>query len=92
MFVMMNEARLGVAMQGFGFASASYINAVNYAKERIQGVDLTKIFEAEPKPVAIVNHPDVKRQLIEHESLCGRDAKPALLYGALLRPGQGGHR
>lgn len=50
MFVMMNEARLGVGLQGFGFASASYINAVNYAKQRIQGTDLTKIFDKDPKP------------------------------------------
>ena len=82
MFVMMNEARLGVAMQGFGFATASYINAVNYAKERIQGVDLTKIFEAEPKPVAIVNHPDVKRQLISMKA--NVDGMRGLLYYTAL--------
>ncbi|WDP93069.1 MAG: acyl-CoA dehydrogenase [Desulfobacter sp.] len=78
MFVMMNEARLGVAMQGFGFATASYINAVNYAKERIQGVDLTKIFDAEPKPVAIANHPDVKRQLMSMKA--NVDGMRGLLY------------
>lgn len=37
MFVMMNEARLHVGVQGFSCASASYINAVNYARERVQG-------------------------------------------------------
>ncbi len=78
MFVMMNEARLGVAMQGFAFGSASYINAVNYAKERIQGTDLTKIFEPEPKPVAIINHPDVKRQLINMKAYV--DGMRGLLY------------
>ena len=78
MFIMMNEARLGVAMQGFAFASASYINAVNYAKERVQGVDLTKMFDAEPKPVAIINHPDVKRQLLSMKA--NVDSMRALLY------------
>ncbi|MCG8683794.1 MAG: acyl-CoA dehydrogenase [Desulfobacterales bacterium] len=82
MFVMMNEARLGVAMQGFGFATASYINAVNYAKDRIQGVDLTKIFEAEPKPVSIINHPDVKRQLMMMKSYV--DSMRGLLYYTAL--------
>jgi alkylation response protein AidB-like acyl-CoA dehydrogenase len=37
MFLMMNEARLLVGMQGFACASASYINAINYARERVQG-------------------------------------------------------
>ncbi|MEH0022273.1 MAG: acyl-CoA dehydrogenase [Desulfobacter sp.] len=82
MFVMMNEARLGVGMQGFGFASASYINAVNYAKERVQGTDLTKIFDADAKPVAIVNHPDVKRQLMSMKA--NVDGMRALLYYTAL--------
>ena len=64
MFVMMNEARLGTGMQGFGFASASYINAVNYAKERIQGTDLLKMFDKNPPSVPIIRHPDVRRQLL----------------------------
>ncbi|MFO7989224.1 MAG: acyl-CoA dehydrogenase [Desulfotignum sp.] len=82
MFVMMNEARLGVGLQGFGFASASYINAVNYAKQRIQGTDLTKIFDKDPKPVAIINHPDVKRQLLHMKSYV--DGMRALMYFTAL--------
>jgi alkylation response protein AidB-like acyl-CoA dehydrogenase len=82
MFVMMNEARLGVGLQGFGFASASYINAVNYAKERIQGTDLTKIFDKDPKPVAIINHPDVKRQLLHMKAYV--DGMRALMYFTAL--------
>ncbi len=82
MFVMMNEARLGVGLQGFGFASASYINAVNYAKQRIQGTDLTKIFDKDPKPVAIIHHPDVKRQLIHMKAYV--DGMRALMYYTAL--------
>jgi alkylation response protein AidB-like acyl-CoA dehydrogenase len=82
MFVMMNEARLGVGLQGFGFASASYINAVNYAKERIQGTDLTKIFDKDPKPVAIINHPDVRRQLLHMKAYV--DGMRALMYFTAL--------
>ena len=62
MFVMMNEARLHVGMQGFACASASYLNALNYAKERIQSPALTA-----PKGspgVAIIQHPDVRRMLL----------------------------
>ena len=82
MFVMMNEARFGVGMQGFGFATASYINAVNYAKERVQGADLMKIFEKDSKPVAIINHPDVKRQLLSMKA--NVDGMRALLYYTAL--------
>lgn len=78
MFVMMNEARLGVGLQGFSFGTASYINAVNYAKERVQGTDLMKIFDKEPKPVSIINHPDVKRQLMSMKA--NVDGMRSLLY------------
>jgi alkylation response protein AidB-like acyl-CoA dehydrogenase len=82
MFVMMNEARLGVGLQGFGFASASYINAVNYAKQRVQGTDLTKIFDKDPKPVAIISHPDVKRQLLHMKAYV--DGMRSLMYFTAL--------
>ena len=61
MFLMMNEARQLVGLQGFGCASASYVNAVGYAKERVQGKAIT-----DPKGpgVPIIQHPDVRRQLM----------------------------
>ncbi len=62
MFVMMNEARLHVGMQGFACASASYINALNYARERVQGKSLTGGKDA--PSVSIIQHPDVRRQLL----------------------------
>ena len=82
MFVMMNEARLGCGLQGFGFASSSYINAVNYAKERVQGTHLTQIFDENPEPVAIINHPDVKRQLLQMKAHV--DGMRALIYYTAL--------
>jgi alkylation response protein AidB-like acyl-CoA dehydrogenase len=65
MFLMMNEARLLVGFQGYACASASYIHAVNYAKERVQGKNLLEMMNPEAKAVTIINHPDVKRQLLE---------------------------
>ena len=61
MFLMMNEARLLVGMQGFACASAAYMYAVDYAKQRVQGANITK-----PKDggVPIIQHPDVRRQLL----------------------------
>jgi len=64
MFVMMNEARLLVGMQAFGCATASYLSALNYAKERIQGRPLTAGKDASVGGVPIIRHPDVRRQLM----------------------------
>ncbi|MDL2286322.1 acyl-CoA dehydrogenase [Desulfococcaceae bacterium OttesenSCG-928-F15] len=65
MFLMMNEARQGVALQGVGFSSASYCNAIQYAKERIQGPNLIKaVLEGDLRGVPIIQHPDVRRMLM----------------------------
>jgi alkylation response protein AidB-like acyl-CoA dehydrogenase len=62
MFVMMNEARLHVGMQGLACAGASYLNALNYARERVQGAALTA---AKGSPgVPIIRHPDIRRNLL----------------------------
>ncbi len=66
MFVMMNEARLHVGMQGFACASTSYLNALNYAKERIQSPAITA---AKGSPgVSIIKHPDIRRILLNMKS------------------------
>ena len=64
MFHMMNEARLGVGLQGLNHASGAYLYAVNYARERIQGRDIMEAGNTEADPVAIINHPDVRRMLM----------------------------
>jgi alkylation response protein AidB-like acyl-CoA dehydrogenase len=64
MFLMMNEARLLVGMQGFCCASASYMNAVNYARERVQGRNLLQMMDHAAPPVPIIQHPDVRRMLM----------------------------
>ena len=64
MFLMMNEARQLVGLQGFGFASCSYMYALHYARERIQGRDLLKTNDPAAPRVPIIRHPDVRRQLL----------------------------
>ncbi|MBF0100528.1 MAG: acyl-CoA dehydrogenase [Desulfobacterales bacterium] len=64
MFQMMNEARLLVGMQGFSCATSSYINAVNYAKQRVQGKNLLQTFDPNAKSVPIIQHPDIRRMLL----------------------------
>ncbi|OQX63658.1 MAG: acyl-CoA dehydrogenase [Desulfococcus sp. 4484_241] len=68
MFLMMNEARFAVGVQGFSLAATSYANAANYAKERIQGRELLKFMDAEAPSVNIIKHPDVRRQLLVMKS------------------------
>ena len=65
MFTMMNEARVGVGLQAFSHASAAYLYALNYAKERLQGRALENMRDHSAPPVAIINHPDVRRMLLE---------------------------
>ncbi len=66
MFLIMNEERLNVGVQSVGLASAAYLNAREYAKVRKQGTDIrTKSSE----PVAIIRHPDVRRNLLGMKAL-----------------------
>jgi len=64
MFVMMNEARLGVAVQGLAQSEVAYQNAVAYARERLQGRSLTGVKEADKPADPIIVHPDVRRTLL----------------------------
>ncbi len=64
MFIMMNEARLLVGLQGFTCASAAYMYALNYARERVQGRNLLQMFDKSAPPVPIIQHPDIRRMLI----------------------------
>jgi len=64
MFLMMNEARLLVGIQAFTCASAAYMYAVNYARQRIQGRHLLNMTDKNAPAVPIIQHPDVRRMLL----------------------------
>lgn len=64
MFVMMNEARLGVAVQGLAQSEVAYQNAVAYAKDRLQGRSLTGPKSPDKPANSIMVHPDVRRTLL----------------------------
>jgi alkylation response protein AidB-like acyl-CoA dehydrogenase len=61
MFVMMNEERLMVGSQSLACTSSSYLHALDFARTRIQSA---KLGSKDPKGVAIINHPDVRRMLM----------------------------
>ncbi len=69
MFVMMNEARLGVGLQGLAISEAAYQSAASYARERIQGRSLTGPKAPEKKADPIIVHPDVRRTLMQIRSI-----------------------
>ncbi|WP_427452833.1 acyl-CoA dehydrogenase C-terminal domain-containing protein [Litorimonas sp. WD9-15] len=80
MFVMMNEARIGVGLQGLGQSEVAYQNAAIYAKDRIQGRALTGPQNADKQADPIIVHPDVRRMLMETKAF--NEAGRALLYWA----------
>jgi hypothetical protein len=65
MFVMMNEARLGVAVQGLAQSEVAYQNAAQYAKERLQGRSLSGPKNPDKPADPIIVHPDIRRLLLE---------------------------
>ncbi|MET3791929.1 acyl-CoA dehydrogenase [Aquamicrobium terrae] len=64
MFVMMNEARLGVGLQGLSLSEVAYQNAVAYARERLQGRSLSGPKNPQGKADPIIVHPDIRRALM----------------------------
>jgi acyl-CoA dehydrogenase len=60
MFIMMNEARFGVGVQGIGIGERAYQQALAFARDRVQGRDAVTGAVGVP----IINHPDVKRMLL----------------------------
>jgi acyl-CoA dehydrogenase len=82
MFVMMNEARLGVGLQGLSISEIAYQNAANYARERIQGRSLSGIKAPEKKADPIIVHPDIRRTLLTIKSF-NEAGRAFLLWTAL---------
>ena len=83
MFTMMNEARLGVGMQGLAQAEAAYQNAVDYAKDRLQGRDVTGVKNPDGPADPLIVHPDIRRNLMDQKSFA-EGARAFILWGATL--------
>lgn len=69
MFLMMNEARMGVGIQGLALASVAFLNAQEYASGRIQGVDIESMKNVMAPRIAIIQHPDVRRMLMRQRAI-----------------------
>ena len=80
MFQMMNEARIMTGMQGIGLSAVAYENAVRFAKDRLQGSDITT--PRDKTTVPIIKHADVRRMLMLQKSHV--EGMRALAYGAAV--------
>ena len=67
MFIMMNEARLGVGLQGYAVAEAAYQQSLAFAKDRLQGRSLTGPKNQDGPADPIIVHPDVRRMLMDQK-------------------------
>ncbi|MCB1395022.1 MAG: acyl-CoA dehydrogenase C-terminal domain-containing protein, partial [Rhodobacteraceae bacterium] len=83
MFVMMNEARLGVGLQGYAQAEAAYQNAVAYAKDRLQGRAVTGTENPGGSADPLIVHPDIRRMLMDQKSFV-EGARAFTFWGAHL--------
>ena len=83
MFTMMNEARLGVGLQGYAQAEVAYQNAVAYANDRLQGRDVTGAKAPEKSADPIIVHPDIRRNLMDQKSFT-EGARAFTYWGAYL--------
>jgi len=80
MFLMMNGARIGVGVQGLAVASTAYLNALAYARTRLQGAHPTK-GRGDKGAIPIIEHADVRRMLLEMKCLV--EGCRALVYFAV---------
>jgi alkylation response protein AidB-like acyl-CoA dehydrogenase len=83
MFTMMNEARLGVGVQGLAVSEVAYQNAAIYARDRLQGraISGTKFPDKPADPIIV--HPDVRRNLMTMKAF--NEAARALIVWTALR-------
>ena len=82
MFVMMNDARLGVGLQGLCQSENAYQNAVAYAKDRLQGRSLTGPKNENGPADPIIVHPDIRRMLMDTRAF--NEGARALIYWLAL--------
>lgn len=74
MFTVIEHARMTIGVKSAGTLSTGYLNALAFAKERVQGADLTQMTDKTAPRVTIMHHPDVRRSLMTQKGLCRRPA------------------
>ncbi|CTQ50433.1 acyl-CoA dehydrogenase C-terminal domain-containing protein [Jannaschia donghaensis] len=83
MFTMMNEARLGVGLQGYAQGEIAYQNALAYAIDRLQGRDVTGTKNPDGPADPLIVHPDIRRNLMDQKSFV-EGARAFVFWGAMM--------
>jgi alkylation response protein AidB-like acyl-CoA dehydrogenase len=81
MFQVIENARMMVGTKAIATLSTGYLNALAFAKERVQGADLTRAADKAAPRVTITHHPDVRRSLMTQKS-CAEAMRSLVLYTA----------
>ncbi|HXL59065.1 MAG TPA: acyl-CoA dehydrogenase, partial [Mycobacterium sp.] len=68
MFTVIENARMTIGVKATGTLSTGYLNALAFAKERVQGADLTQMTDKTAQRVTIIHHPDVRRSLMTQKA------------------------
>jgi len=68
MFTVIEHARMTIGVKSAGTLSTAYLNALAYAKQRVQGSDLTQMTDKSAPRVTILHHPDVRRSLMTQKA------------------------
>ncbi len=68
MFTVIENARMTIGVKSAGTLSTGYLNALAYAKERVQGADMTQMTDKTAPRVTILHHPDVRRSLLTQKA------------------------
>ncbi|MBX9639543.1 MAG: acyl-CoA dehydrogenase [Mycobacteriaceae bacterium] len=81
MFHVIENARMTIGVKAAGTLSTGYLNALAYAKERVQGADMTKMTDKTAQRVTIMHHPDVRRSLMTQKAYA-EGLRAVYLYAA----------
>jgi len=84
MFKVIEQARMSIGLKSMATLSTAYLNALAYAKDRVQGPDLLKATDKTSPRVRIIQHPDVRRQLMLQKSLA-EGMRALIMYNAGLQ-------
>ncbi|MGH3957623.1 acyl-CoA dehydrogenase, partial [Mycobacterium sp.] len=91
MFTVIENARMTVGVKAAGTLSTGYLNALAFAKERVQGVDLTQMTDKTAPRVTIIHHPDVRRSLITQKAYA-EGLRALYMYAAAHQDGLVAHQ
>jgi hypothetical protein len=84
MFQIIEHARMVIGVKAIGTLSTGYLNALEYAKNRVQGADLTQMLDKTAPRVTITHHPDVRRMLMLQKAYA-EGMRALVLYNATIQ-------